>query len=169
MTQQALAAEASGIPAVTRQFLTFLLGVEQYGVEILKVQEIRGYSAVTPIPNTPAHIKGVINLRGTVVPVVDLRTKFSMDLAEYNKFTVIIVVTVGQKVTGLVVDAVSDVLDIPAVEMRVAPDLGASVDTRFISGMATVGERMTVLLDIDRLLSEDQVVVMESLQIKGEK
>jgi purine-binding chemotaxis protein CheW len=169
MTQQTvMAAEASGSPAAISQFLTFVLGDEQYGVEILKVQEIRGYSAVTPIPNTPAHIKGVINLRGTVVPVVDLRTKFSMALAEYNKFTVIIVVTVGQKVTGLVVDAVSDVLDIPAVEMRVAPDLGASVDTRFISGVATIGERMTVLLDIDRLLSEDQVVALESLQIKGE-
>lgn len=164
MTQQTVtAAGTSSSPAATSQFLTFVLGAEQYGVEILKVREIRGYSAVTPIPNTPAHIKGVINLRGTVVPVVDLRTKFSMDLTEYNKFTVIIVVTVGLKVVGLVVDAVSDVLDIPGVEMRMTPDLGARVDTRFISGMATVGERMTVLLDIDRLLSEDEVVVAESL------
>jgi purine-binding chemotaxis protein CheW len=167
MTQQAaLAVEASGSSAGTNQFLTFLLGAEQYGVEILKVQEIRGYSAVTPIPNTPAHIKGVINLRGTVVPVVDLRAKFSMETTEYNKFTVIIVLTVGEKVMGLVVDAVSDVLDIPAAEMRSAPDLGARVDTRFISGMATIGERMTVLLDIDRLLSEDEVVAMESLDEK---
>ena len=160
MTHQVMAAEAS---AVTSQFLTFLLGVEQYGVEILKVQEIRGYSAVTPIPNTPGYIKGVINLRGTVVPVVDLRAKFSMESTEYNKFTVIIVVTVGAKVMGLVVDAVSDVLDIPAAEMRTAPDLGSSVDTRFISGMATIGERMTVLLDIDRLLSEDEVIAVENL------
>lgn len=158
-----MAAAASGAPTATSQFLTFLLGAEQYGVEILKVQEIRGYSAVTPIPNTPGHIKGVINLRGTVVPVVDLRAKFSMETTEYNKFTVIIVLTVGEKVMGLVVDAVSDVLDIPAAEMRQAPDLGARVDTRFISGMATIGERMTVLLDIDRLLSEDEAAAMESV------
>ena len=168
MAQQAvMAAEAHGSAAIS-QFLTFLLGAEQYGVAILKVQEIRGYSAVTPIPNTPAHIKGVINLRGTVVPVVDLRAKFSMETTEYNKFTVIIVLTVGEKVIGLVVDAVSDVLDIPAAEMRQVPDLGARVDTRFISGMATIGERMTVLLDIDRLLSEDEIVARESLDVEGE-
>jgi purine-binding chemotaxis protein CheW len=158
-----MALGTSGSPATTSQFLTFLLGAEQYGVEILKVQEIRGYSTVTPIPNTPTHIKGVINLRGTVVPVVDLRAKFLMDATEYNKFTVIIVVTVGEKVIGLVVDAVSDVLDIPAGEMRVAPDFGVRVDTKFISGMATISERMTVLLDIDRLLSDDEVVASESL------
>jgi purine-binding chemotaxis protein CheW len=111
MAQQGvMAAEAFNSTAATSQFLTFLLGAEQYGVEILKVQEIRGYSAVTPIPNTPSYVKGVINLHGTVVPVVDLRAKFSMATAEYNKFTVIIVVTVGAKVTGLVVDAASDVL-----------------------------------------------------------
>lgn len=164
MAQQGvMAAEVFNCTGAGNQFLTFLLGDEQYGVEILKVQEIRGYSAVTPIPNTPSYIKGVINLRGTVVPVVDLRSKFSMETAEYNKFTVIIVVTVGAKVTGLVVDAVSDVLDVPAAEMRMAPDLGTRVDTRFIRGMATIGDRMTVLLDIDRLLSEGDLVALDSL------
>jgi len=162
MTQPAAMA-VDPTAAASNQYLTFLLSAEQYGVEILKVQEIRGYSAVTPIPNTPAHIKGVINLRGTVVPVIDLRAKFSMERTEYNKFTVIIVVTVGQKVVGLVVDAVSDVADIPPAEMRRTPDLGARVDTRFISGMATIGERMTVLLDIERLLSEDDFAAVESL------
>lgn len=163
MAQQgAIAADAFNSTAATNQFLTFLLGAEQYGVEILKVQEIRGYSAVTPIPNTPSYIKGVINLRGTVVPVADLRAKFSMEATEYNKFTVIIVVSVGSKVIGLVVDAVSDVLDVPAAEMRSAPDLGNRVDTRFIRGMATIGDRMTVLLDIDRLLSEDELVAVGS-------
>ena len=145
------------------QFLTFVLGAEQYGVEILKVQEIRSYSAVTPIPNTPSYIKGVINLRGTVVPVVELRSKFCMETAEYNKFTVIIVVTLGTKVIGLVVDAVSDVLDVSASEVRAVPDLGSRTDTRFIRGMAAIGERMTVLLDIDRLLSEDEVVALGSI------
>jgi len=158
-----VAADPASSPAQTSQYLTFVLGAEQYGVEILKVQEIKGYSAITPIPNTPSHIKGVINLRGTVVPVVDLRAKFSLESAEYNKFTVIIVVTVGEKVIGMLVDAVSDVLDIPASEFRAAPDLGNREDTRFISGMASLGERMTVLLDIDRLLSADQETAQQSL------
>ena len=167
MTQQAaLAVEASGFLRQHQSIPDISAGRRAIWRRDLKVQEIRGYSAVTPIPNTPAHIKGVINLRGTVVPVVDLRAKFSMETTEYNKFTVIIVLTVGEKVMGLVVDAVSDVLDIPAAEMRSAPDLGARVDTRFISGMATIGERMTVLLDIDRLLSEDEIVAMESLDEK---
>lgn len=157
MTQPAAAtADISAGAAQSSQFLTFLLGAEQYGVEILKVQEIKGYSAITPIPNTPPHIKGVINLRGTVVPVVCLRAKFSLETIEQNKFTVIIVVTVGEKVVGMLVDAVSDVLDIVASDIRMPPDLGVRVDTRFISGMATIGERMTVLLDIDRLLSADE-------------
>ncbi len=164
MTDLAVLAASSTGSAATSQFLTFLLGAEQYGVEILKVQEIRGYSLVTPIPNTPSYIKGVMNLRGTVVPVIDLRVKFSMGSQEYGKFTVIIVVTMGEKVVGLVVDAVSDVLDIPASEMRAAPELGERVDTRFISGMAAVGDRMTVLLDIDRLLSEDEAATLGSLR-----
>ena len=153
--------------AAKSQFLTFILGAEQYGVEILKVQEIKGYSAVTPIPNTPLYIKGVMNLRGTVVPVVDLRVKFGMEPAEYDKFTVIIVVTVGSKVMGLMVDAVSDVLDIPAAEMRTAPDLGVRVDTRFISGMANVGDRLAVLLDIERLLNEEEAMALEGLEPIG--
>jgi purine-binding chemotaxis protein CheW len=167
MGRQAVVVEETGESVATvSQFLTFLLGAEQYGVEILKVQEIRGYSAVTPIPNSPAFIKGIINLRGTVVPVVDLRAKFSMPTVEYNKFTVIIVVTLGVRVIGLVVDAVSDVLDVSGAEMRVAPDFGTRVDTRFIRGVVTLGERMTVLLDIERLLSEDDVIAVNSLNEK---
>jgi purine-binding chemotaxis protein CheW len=162
MMQQSAVVDLPGSPAHSSQFLTFLLGAEQYGVEILRVQEIRGYAAITPIPNTPPHIRGVINLRGTVVPVVDLRTRFSLEPTEHNKFTVIIVVTVGEKVIGMLVDAVSDVVEIAASEMRAVPDLGSRVDTRFISGMATIAERMTVLLDIDRLLS-DESVALESL------
>ena len=163
MTQQAAVAGSNGSPAESSQYLTFVLGAEQYGVEILRVQEIKGYAAITPIPNTPAHIKGVINLRGTVVPVVDLRAKFSLEATEYNKFTVIIVVTLGDKVIGMLVDAVSDVLDIAASEMRPVPDLGGRADTRFISGMASLAERMTVLLDIDRLLGSDEEAALESL------
>jgi len=159
----AMAPERPASSATASQFLTFLLGAEQYGVEILKVQEIKGYAPITPIPNTPHSIKGVMNLRGTVVPVADLRAKFSMEAAEYNKFTVIIVVKVGDKAIGLIVDAVSDVLDIPPSEIRAAPDLGVRVDTRFISGMTSVGDRLTVLLDIERLLCDDEVAALDNV------
>jgi purine-binding chemotaxis protein CheW len=143
-----------GLGAIN-QYLTFRLEDEQYGIDILKVQEIKGYSAVTPIPNSPRHIQGVMNLRGTVVPVVDLRAKFARAAAEYDKFTVIVVVNVGSKVAGLIVDAVSDVLDVRASEIRQAPDLGERVDTRFISGMVTSQEQFCVLLNIEQLLGED--------------
>jgi purine-binding chemotaxis protein CheW len=135
------------------QYLTFRLAEEEYGVEILKVQEIKGYSAITPIPNTPPYLKGVMNLRGTIVPVVDLRSKFAMDEAEYNQFTVIIVVKVGAKVMGLIVDAVSDVLNIPKVDIQATPDFGSEVDARFINGMAKAGDKLVVLLDIDRVMN----------------
>jgi len=135
------------------QYLTFRLAEEEYGVEILKVQEIKGYSAITPIPNTPSYLKGVMNLRGTIVPVVDLRSKFAMDEAEYNQFTVIIVVKVGPKVMGLIVDAVSDVLNIPKVDIQATPDFGSEVDARYINGMAKAGEKLVVLLDINRVMN----------------
>jgi purine-binding chemotaxis protein CheW len=137
------------------QYLTFTLGAEEYGVEILKVQEIKGYSAITPIPNTPAYVKGVMNLRGSIIPIVDLRAKLAMAEAAYNQFTVIIVVRVGSKTVGLVVDAVSDVLSIPAQDVQATPDFGAQVDARFISGMAKAGDRLVVLLDIDKVLGAE--------------
>jgi purine-binding chemotaxis protein CheW len=132
-------------------------------VEILKVQEIKGYSAITPIPNTPAYLKGVMNLRGTIIPVVDLRAKFGMAEAEYNQFTVIIVVTVGAKIMGLVVDAVSDVLNIPRTDIQETPDFGAQVDARFINGMAKAGEKLVVLLDIDKVLSGEELMAIGSV------
>ncbi len=144
------------------QFLTFALGDEEYGVEILKVQEIRGYSAVTPIPNTPPYIKGVMNLRGTIIPVVDLRAKLAMSEAEYNQFTVIIVVNVGTKVMGLVVDGVSDVLNIPKTDIQATPDFGVEVDARVISGMAKAGEKLVALLDIDKVLGGEDVIALTS-------
>ncbi len=145
------------------QYLTFRLGSEEYGVEILRVQEIKGYTAITPIPNTPPYIKGVMNLRGTVIPVVDLRSKFGMAEAPYNQFTVIIVVTVGPKVIGLIVDAVSDVLDIPRADVQATPDFGAQVDARYMSGMAKAGDKLVVLLDIDRTLGGDEAAPLGSL------
>jgi purine-binding chemotaxis protein CheW len=143
------------------QYLTFTLGQEEYGVEILKVQEIKGYSAITPIPNTPSYIKGVMNLGGTIIPVVDLRAKFGMVATEYNQFTVIIVVRVGAKVMGVIVDAVSDVLNIPATDIQAAPDFGAQVETRFISGMAKAGEKLVVLLEIEKIIGDDELAALD--------
>jgi purine-binding chemotaxis protein CheW len=139
------------------QYLTFALGDEEYGVEILKIQEIRGYSPITPIPNTPEHIKGVMNLRGSIIPVVDLRRTLGMPTAEYTPFTVIIVLHVGSRVMGLIVDAVSDVLDVARTDIHPTPDFGTRIDARFIQGMARVGDKLVVLLDIDRVLAEDEI------------
>jgi purine-binding chemotaxis protein CheW len=145
------------------QYLTFRLGNEEYGVEILKVQEIKGYSAVTPIPNMPDYLKGVMNLRGTIVPIVDLRAKFAMAQTDHNQFTVIIVVTVGTKVMGLLVDAVSDVLNIPKHDVQPTPDFGGQVDARYINGMAKTGDKLVVLLDIDRVMGGVDIAAAASL------
>ena len=151
-----------GFAADGSQYLTFTLDQEEYGVEILKVQEIKGYSAITPIPNTPSYIKGVMNLRGTIIPVVDLRSKFSLEEAEYNRFSVIIVVTVGTKVMGLVVDAVSDVLNIPNADLQAPPDFGAQVDITFIKGMTKAGEKLVILLDLDKVLGGEELATLGS-------
>lgn len=135
------------------QFLTFALNDQEFGIEILRVQEIKNFSRVTPIPNMPECIKGVINLRGTVVPIVDLRKKFNMPTEEYNQFTVIIVVNVGTKIMGLVVDAVSDVLNVGEESIEKTPDLGA-IDTSFITGLAKSGDRLVALLNIEYLLGD---------------
>jgi purine-binding chemotaxis protein CheW len=145
-------------PSATSQYLTFILSDQSFGIDILKVQEIRGYTGVTPIPNTPPQVKGVVNLRGIVIPVVDLRVKFATGACHYDKFTVVVVVTVGHKTVGLVVDAVSDVMDVSAETVHPVPELGAHVDTRYISGMATSGDNLTVLLDIEQLLSGEELL-----------
>jgi purine-binding chemotaxis protein CheW len=153
-TAHAAAAPTSAGPAGTGgQFLTFTLGEEAFGVEILRVQEIKGYSAITPIPNAPPHVIGLMNLRGAVIPIIDLRRKFGMAPAQYTKFTVIIVVTVGPKVIGLMVDAVSDVLDLRADEIAPPPEFDASVDVSYLTGLGTSGEQLVTLLDVDRLVA----------------
>ncbi len=146
-----------GLTTDGSQFLTFQLGEELYGVDILRVQEIKGYTAVTKIPNTPAHIKGVLNLRGTIVPIVELRTKFGMNTIDYTMFTVIVVVVVREKIMGLVVDAVSDVLNIDKKEIQPAPQFGAKVDVSFLNGIGKSGDKLIALLDMDRLLSDDDL------------
>lgn len=134
-----------------REFLTFTLGKEEYGIEILKVQEIRGYDAVTTIPNVPNFIKGVINLRGVIVPIVDMRIKFNLGSVEYNQFTVVIILNVGNRVVGVVVDSVSDVITLNSDQLRPAPEFGSS-DTSYITGLGTVGDRMLILMDIETLM-----------------
>ncbi len=144
--------QQAALSADGNQFLTFSLGEELYGVDILRVQEIKGYTAVTKIPNTPPHIKGVLNLRGTIVPIVELRTRFGLPTIDYTMFTVIVVVVVQDKVMGLVVDAVSDVLEIAKKDIQPAPEFGNKVDVTFLNGIGKSGEKLVSLLDIDRLL-----------------
>jgi purine-binding chemotaxis protein CheW len=146
-----------GLATDGSQFLTFQLGEELYGVDILRVQEIKGYTAVTKIPNTPPHIKGVLNLRGTIVPIVELRTKFGMPTIEYTMFTVIVVVVVKEKIMGLVVDAVSDVLNIDKKDIQPPPQFGAKVDVSFLNGIGKSGEKLIALLDMDKLLSDEDL------------
>ena len=139
------------------EYLSFTLGDEHYGVDILKVQEIRGYDSVTRVPDAPEYIKGVINLRGTIVPVIDLRLKLRLKDARYDAFTVMIVLNVEDRVVGIVVDSVSDVIPLNAEQIRPKPEFGAAVDTRFISGIGTQDERMLILLDIETLLDTTDI------------
>jgi len=138
----------------SNEYLSFTLGDEQYGVDILNVQEIRGYDGVTRIPDAPACIKGVINLRGTIVPVMDLRLKLGLEHAEYDAFTVMIVINFNQRVVALVVDSVSDVIELDPSQLRAPPELGNRVDSRCISGIGTVDERMLIVLNIESLMIE---------------
>lgn len=142
-----------------QQFLTFLLDDQEYGLEIFKIREIRGYAPVTPIPHVPLHVRGVMNLRGTVLPVIDLRMKFKLRPVEYNKFTVIVIATVADKTVGLLVDAVSDVLMVTQEAMRAAPDFGTAVDTRFINGVFQSREHLAVALNLEELLAESELAV----------
>jgi len=140
------------------QFLTFALGGEEYGVNILRVQGIQGWDRCTAIPNTPPYVLGVINLRGAIVPIVDLRRRFGLPAAEFGPTTVVIVVKVArqrqERTLGLVVDAVSEVCNVQPEDCKPPPDFGASVETGFVQGLVTVNERMVILLDIDKLVSE---------------
>lgn len=145
------AAQAAG------EFLSFKLGAEEYGIDILKVQEIRSYEQPTRIANAPAFIKGVVNLRGVIVPLLDLRLKFGLDNAEYNDFTVVIVLNVSRRVVGVVVDSVSDVLQLAAEHIKPPPQFGSAVDSSFITGIGSVEERMMILMDIEALIASAEV------------
>jgi len=146
----------------SRELLTFTLGTEEYGLDILKVQEIRGFEAVTTIANAPEFIKGVINLRGIIVPIVDMRIKFKLGKVDYNETTVVIILNVANRVVGMVVDGVSDVIALKAEQVRPAPEFGASLDVQYLQGLGTVDERMIILVDIEKLMtSRDMELVDE--------
>jgi purine-binding chemotaxis protein CheW len=147
--------------AVAREYLTFRLGDEEYGIDILKVQEIRGYENPTRIANAPHFLKGVVNLRGTIVPIVDLRMRFGCSQAEYNSFTVSIILHIGQRTIGVVVDSVSDVMEIPAESLRPAPDMSSAIDAAYIRGLAQVGDRMVILLDIESMLTSPDMGLVD--------
>lgn len=144
------------------EYLTFVLGSEEYGLEILKVQEIRGYDAVTQIANTPEFIKGVVNLRGKIVPIVDLRIKFHLGKVEYDEFTVVIILNLGGRIVGIVVDGVSDVMALQDEQIRDVPSLVTSIDTKYIVGLATVESQMLILVDIEQLMSSEDMALLDS-------
>lgn len=146
-------AEEGKVAAGPREYLTFRLDQEEYGIDILKVQEIRGYEKPTRIANAPAFLKGVVNLRGTIVPIVDMRLKFNCAQAEYNSFTVVIILNLGHRVVGIVVDSVSDVMELAPENIQAAPDVDATIDNSSVVGLGSVGERMLILLDIEKLMS----------------
>lgn len=144
------------------KYLTFVLGGEDYGLEILKVREIMGMLSITSVPNTPYYVKGVVNIRGKVIAIVDLRSKFAMPEAEYTDETCIIVVYVGQVEVGIIVDRVSEVMDIAEADIEDAPELGSDIDTHAILGMSKAEGKVTILLDINKVLGGDQLVGSES-------
>jgi purine-binding chemotaxis protein CheW len=136
-----------------REYLTFRLDQEEYGIDILKVQEIRGYERPTRIANAPEFIKGVVNLRGTIVPIVDMRLKFNCAKAEYNAFTVVIILNLRSRIVGIVVDSVSDVMELPPESLKEAPEIDSMIDSSAVVGLGSVDDRMLILLDIERLMS----------------
>ncbi|GAB2546738.1 MULTISPECIES: chemotaxis protein CheW [unclassified Simplicispira] len=144
---------AETVSSGAREYLTFRLDQEEYGIDILKVQEIRGYEPPTRIAHAPEFIKGVVNLRGTIIPIVDMRLKFNCSQAEYNDFTVVIILNLRNRVVGIVVDSVSDVMELAPDNIRAAPDIESVIENDCILGLGSVGERMLILLDIEKLMS----------------
>ena len=148
--------------AVGSELLTFTLGSEYYGVDILKVQEIRGYDTVTRIPGSPAFIKGVINLRGAIVPVIDLRIKFNLATVAYNEFTVMIILNIARRIVGIVVDSVSDVTQLSPEQIKPTPEFGTALDTSYITGLGALDERMLILIDIEKLMSSTDMALIDA-------
>src|SRR3990167_5253457 len=157
---------AAGAPIGTAaskalEFLAFTLGKEEYGGDIQKVQELRGYDAVTRIANAPEHIKGVVNLRGIIVPIIDMRIKFNLGTPTYDQFTVVIILNIASRVMGMVVDSVSDVITLSPEQVKPAPEMGAVLDADYLIGLGTLDDRMLILVDIDKLMTGDEVSLVQ--------
>lgn len=157
-------APAGNDSGLAQEYLTFTLGDEEYAIDILKVQEIRGYEQPTTINNAPEFIKGVINLRGTIVPVVDLRIKFRVGKVEYTPFTVVIILNIGERVVGMVVDSVSDVTSLRPEQIRPAPEFASTVDTKYIQGLGTLEQRMLIVVDITRLMLSSEMALVDEME-----
>lgn len=150
------------------EFLTFTLGDEHYGLDIMQVREIRGYEPVTKIANAPPFIKGVLNLRGDIVPIVDLRIKFAVGEATYDQFTIVIMLHISERIVGIVVDAVSDVINIKADEMKPPPEFGVAFDSQYLHGLAPINEQMIILLNIEKLISSKELGLFDTSSVPQE-
>ena len=146
-----------------REFLAFTLGKEEYGIHILKVQELRGYEEPTRIANAPDFIKGVVNLRGIIVPIIDMRIKFNLGTPTYDQFTVVIILNINGRVVGMVVDSVSDVITLSADQVKPAPEMGTALNTDYLIGLGTVDQRMLILVDIDKLMSSAEMGLIDNI------
>ena len=162
-TSSASASTSAGKDIAGREFLAFTLGSEEYGIDILKVQEIRGYEAVTRIANAPEFIKGVINLRGIIIPVVDMRIRFKLGNPTYDQFTVVIILNISGRIMGMVVDSVSDVTTLSPDQVKAAPEMGTAFNSQYLMGLGTLDERMLILIDIDKLMSSSEMGLIENL------
>ena len=143
------------------EYLAFTLGKEEYGIDILKVQEIRGYEQVTRIANAPEFVKGVVNLRGIIVPIVDMRIKFHLGEPTYDQFTVVIILSVAGRIVGMVVDSVSDVITLNATQIKPPPEMGTAFSTEYLIGLGTLDDRMLILIDIDKLMSSSEMGLID--------
>jgi purine-binding chemotaxis protein CheW len=164
MSNQPTTTAADARDGAGQEYLAFTLGSEEYGIDILKVQEIRGYETVTRIANAPDFIKGVINLRGIIIPVVDMRIKFKLGTPTYDQFTVVIILNIGGRIMGMVVDSVSDVTTLTKDQIKAAPDMGSTAFSgEYLMGLGTVDERMLILIDIDRLMSSPEMGLIDRM------
>lgn len=160
----ASALESTGTSTVNPlEFLAFTLGQEEYGIDIQKVQELRGYESVTRIANAPDFIKGVVNLRGVIAPIIDMRIKFNLGAPVYDQFTVVIILNIAGRTMGMVVDSVSDVITLTPQQVKPPPAMGAALDTDYLIGLGTLDERMLILVDIERLMSSTEMGLIERL------
>lgn len=155
---------SGGLHSPTREFLAFVLGDETYALDIMSVKEIRGYEPVTKIANAPNYIKGVINLRGDIVPIVDLRIKFGVGEPTYNEWTIVIMLNIKDRILGIVVDGVSDVMNFEEEDIKPAPEFGAAFDSRYLDGLAAVDDLMVIVVDIEALISSDELGLFDSAE-----